>query len=174
MKTFVLIVLFCLISALMADSPTYFFSHPNKVSFIQRRENAFWSYISIYCVIIQETWNIAKSKCEARGQKLAKIKTWIKRNDILDVVSIFVEDLTNRNNSIWTSGNALAVENIYVWEDNTRIQLANWMNDGPNNSEVDKRKDCVAMWNCCGSGLTFVVDTCDAEYYYLCESNVNN
>lgn len=119
----------------------------------------------------QETWHVAKTKCEVRGQKLAKIKTWIKKKDIKDVVSIFNQDWSDRNNSIWTSGNSLAVENVYVWEDNTRIQLANWKDTS--NTEDSKRKDCVALWECCDSGFKFVVDSCEEKYYYLCESNVN-
>lgn len=64
-------------------------------------------------------------------------------------------------NTIWLSGNDLAMKGTYLWDNEEMITMTDWYNGKPDNQEG---KNCVSLLN-----FQLFKQHCNLSKYYLCQ-----
>jgi len=101
------------------------------------REVAFDSKTYEFCPLFGFDWYAARAYCNSRGADLISINT--------EAENAFAYTEHVEGGSIWTSGNDLASEGVWLWGDGTYLNAGylNWAATQPNNAEAGE--NCAVL-----------------------------
>jgi cysteine-rich repeat protein len=117
-----------------------------------------------YALLPGSTWAAGVDACKAWGGHLATVTS----QPELDFVRTFV------TNNVWIGGNAIAQEDVWIWDDGEPWSFAPWNAGEPNNAgglDAGVDEDCLELYHVPANQdpVGFADDTCTHVQPPVCE-----